>query len=190
MALLTAEDVVQRLSITDTSGVIKNYVNLIVNNAYALMTSRTEIPFPSVSTANEYPFLRSYSNTVRTEYWPVNSISSASYGSTTLTVGTMEEVNNGQKDICIAPNRQGVILRVRPSIDGVGPLKISYNAGYDTLPYELAEVFIQTCALMWKEKDRIGDESKDIGDASIKFTRRLPNFLQTTLDRYTRINYV
>lgn len=190
MALLTADDVVQRLSITDTAGNVKNYVNLIVNNAYALMTSRTEIPFPSVAVANEYPFLKSYSNTVRTEYWPVTAISSAYWGTSTLRIGTMGDVFDGSADICIEPNSQGVRLANRPYADGNGPLKISYTAGYDTLPNELSEVFIQTCALMWKEKDRIGDESKDIGDASIKFTRGLPKYLQTTLDRYTRINYV
>lgn len=194
MALLTSDDVRARLAINDPSNSVTQALGLITSHAYSVMTDLTEIPFSDSGTTvtGETPYIHDYSQNVLTNFWPVNSITSATYYGNALTVTTLNgQFTSAGSGNTIAPmaNLWGVRLGFNPGQNTAGPLLITYTAGYSTMPSDLAEVFIQLCALMWKEKDRIGEDGRDMIQSSLKYTRRLPEWLQWTISKYRRIHH-
>jgi len=68
---------------------------------------------------------------------------------------------------------------------GLANIVIVYTAGYATVPFAIERAVIETVALRWKERDRIGHQSKSMGGETVSFfTGGLPASAKLTLDQY------
>lgn len=71
---------------------------------------------------------------------------------------------------------------------GLGNVQINYTAGYDTVPPELEEAVIQVIALRYREKDRIGLQSKTLAAETVSFfVKDYPDTVRTTLNNYRKV---
>lgn len=71
---------------------------------------------------------------------------------------------------------------------GHGNVEISYTAGYATTPPEIEQAVIETIALRYKERDRIGHTSKSVGGETVSFT--IADFspsVRTILNNYRKV---
>ncbi|MBP2638375.1 MAG: hypothetical protein H6Q72_4282 [Firmicutes bacterium] len=56
--------------------------------------------------------------------------------------------------------------------NGFGNVTIDYTAGYTTVPLELEQVVIELVANKYKRRDRIGEDSKDLGGQTVSYSKR------------------
>lgn len=71
---------------------------------------------------------------------------------------------------------------------GYQNVAVAYTAGYAVTPPELEQACIELVALRYKERDRIGQVSKNLSGETISFTQKdVPADVQTALDQYKRI---
>jgi len=71
---------------------------------------------------------------------------------------------------------------------GVGNVSISYRAGYDKCPVDLAQAVVEMVALRYRERDRIGHASKTLGGETVAFTiTDFPVQVRTILNNYKQV---
>lgn len=63
---------------------------------------------------------------------------------------------------------RNVYLKV-PLAIGMGNVKITYTAGFATVPFMLQQAAIELVSLRYREKDRIGHSSKQLGGETVSF---------------------
>jgi hypothetical protein len=64
---------------------------------------------------------------------------------------------------------------------------VSYNAGYESTPPEIAQACVELVCLRYKERDRIGQVSKNLAGEVVAFTQKdMPADVQTLIDQYRR----
>jgi len=69
-----------------------------------------------------------------------------------------------------------------------GGVTIQYTAGFSAIPPELEQAVIETVALRYKERDRIGHASKSIGGETVAFTiTDFPKSVQTIINNYKKV---
>jgi hypothetical protein len=67
-------------------------------------------------------------------------------------------------------------------------IEIAYTAGYVTTPKDLEQACIEVVALRYKERDRIGHQSKSIGGENVTFiTAEAPKSVLVALDWYKKV---
>lgn len=65
---------------------------------------------------------------------------------------------------------------------------VAYTAGYATTPPELEQACIALVALRYKERDRIGQVSKNLAGEVVSFAQKdMPADVQTLLDQYRSV---
>ena len=75
--------------------------------------------------------------------------------------------------------------RFTPGLDNVA---IGYTAGFATVPGELAQACIQLVALRYRERDRIGLNSKGLaGEVTSFLQKAMPDDVEAVLQRYRRV---
>jgi hypothetical protein len=63
----------------------------------------------------------------------------------------------------------------------------SYTAGYDATPPEIEQACIELVVLRYKERDRIGQVSKNLAGEVVAFAQKdMPADVQTLIDQYRR----
>ena len=68
---------------------------------------------------------------------------------------------------------------------GLANVTVVYTAGYATVPFAIERAVIETVALRWKERDRIGHQSKSLGGETVSFfTGELPASAKLALGQY------
>ena len=71
---------------------------------------------------------------------------------------------------------------------GTGNINISYRAGFDTCPVDLAQAVVEMVALRYRERDRIGHASKTLGGETVAFTiTDFPVQVRTILNNYKQV---
>jgi hypothetical protein len=71
---------------------------------------------------------------------------------------------------------------------GVGNVAVSYTAGYAATPPEIEQACIELVVTRYKERDRIGQVSKNLGGEMVSFSQKdLPADVQTLLDQYRNV---
>jgi hypothetical protein len=71
---------------------------------------------------------------------------------------------------------------------GVQNVTVSYTAGYAATPPELEQACIALVALRYKERDRIGQASKNLGGETVSFQQKdMPADVATVLDGYRNV---
>jgi len=77
-------------------------------------------------------------------------------------------------------------FRFTPGLDNVA---ITYTAGFDTVPPDLAQACIQLVALRYRERDRIGLVSKGLaGEATAFLQKAMTDDIAAVLQRYRRVS--
>lgn len=85
-------------------------------------------------------------------------------------------------------DRDSIILDGQSFGDGRSSVHIQFTAGYATIPDDLKQAVIETSALRYKERDRIGYSSKSLAGETISFIiRALPDSAKTTLNAYRAV---
>lgn len=70
---------------------------------------------------------------------------------------------------------------------GYGNVVVSYTAGYETTPPEIEQACIELVALRYKERDRIGQVSKNLAGEVVSFAQKdMPADVATLLWQYRR----
>ena len=65
---------------------------------------------------------------------------------------------------------------------------LTYTAGFTTIPADLEQACIALVGLRYRERDRIGHQSKSIGGETVAFwTRDMPADVQTVLNAYRKV---
>jgi hypothetical protein len=108
------------------------------------------------------------------------------YGSSPLRVGRPVDIAIGNADVAISSDGGSILLGswfCAPPFE----LYVDYAAGYDVLPNDLLEVFVEMASLIWKEKDRVGQTQMKIDVGTATYVRKLPQWCQNTIRRYRRM---
>ncbi len=62
---------------------------------------------------------------------------------------------------------------------------VAYTAGYEATPPEIEQACIELVGLKYKERDRIGQVSKNLAGEVVAFSQKdMPASVQTLLDQY------
>lgn len=71
---------------------------------------------------------------------------------------------------------------------GLGNVELTYTAGYASIPPEIEQACIELVALRYKERDRIGHQSKSLAGETVTFMiRDFPDSVRTILANYRKV---
>jgi uncharacterized phiE125 gp8 family phage protein len=71
---------------------------------------------------------------------------------------------------------------------GIANVEVSYTAGYATVPAELEQAVIELVAMRYRERDRIGHQSKSLGGETVSFiVKDFPDSVRTILTNYKKV---
>lgn len=71
---------------------------------------------------------------------------------------------------------------------GIGNVSISYTAGFSETPNEIENACIELISLRYKERDRIGHQSKSLGGETVSFiVKDMPDSVRTILNNYRKV---
>lgn len=116
---------------------------------------------------------------------PVVSVSSLVINGATVTVGDPLAPIYPPAEVVI----HGAGLRyttgnVFPA--GYANISVTYRAGFDVPPDDIVQAGVSWAAVLFKDRDRAGLASEGAGGQSTSFTRDMPPFVKTTLDKWVR----
>lgn len=115
------------------------------------------------------------------ENYPINSVLSLSINGANVAPYTF-----GASQGYIAKNH---LLTVYGTafVRGFQNVSINYMAGFQTPPYDLQQACLEVVALRYKERDRVGHISKQLGDETVSYLiKALTDNAQQTLKSYKR----
>lgn len=82
----------------------------------------------------------------------------------------------------------GIVLAGYVFTRGVGNVQFSYTAGYTTTPPDIEQACIELVSLRYKERDRIGHQSKSLAGETVSFMiRDFPDSVRTILGNYRKV---
>jgi len=84
------------------------------------------------------------------------------------------------------------VIRLSGSVftKGIQNIVVAYTAGFATAPADLEQCAIELVGLKYRERTRIGESTKAMGDQTVSFlVRELPVQVKSTLDQYKRVLY-
>lgn len=71
---------------------------------------------------------------------------------------------------------------------GMNNVQLSYTAGYAATPLEIEQACIEMISLRYKERDRIGHQSKSLaGETVTFFIKDMPDSVRTILNNYRKV---
>ena len=83
---------------------------------------------------------------------------------------------------------RGIYLIGYQLTKGIKNVRITYSAGYATVPPEIEQACIELIALRYRERSRIGEVSKSIGGEVVSFSQKdFPEGVKTILNNYKRV---
>jgi hypothetical protein len=67
-------------------------------------------------------------------------------------------------------------------------VQLTYTAGYASVPLEIEQSCIELIGIRYKERQRIGENSKSIGGETVSFdVKDMPNSVKTILNNYRKV---
>jgi len=176
----TADDALLQRLITSAS----NYIQSWLNRQFAVAT------YTDITDGNSGD-VQAFSN------YPVQSV-------TLVTLGTGTGQGYGQN------LAGGGVITIQPSPDGFSQgyvfdpkflyligyrfargrmnVKITYTAGYTTIPQEISQACIELISLRYKERTRIGEVSKHLAGETITYSQKdFPEGVRTILNNYRKV---
>lgn len=113
--------------------------------------------------------------------YPIVAVSSVQVisGSTVLATYAASDVYFDDRSVYL---KSGTFPR------GQGNIKITYQAGYTTIPFTLQQATIELVAMRYREKDRVGHVSKQLGGETVTFNiSDMPNSVRTILNNNANV---
>jgi len=123
-----------------------------------------------------------------TKEWPINDSASEIDIRTDSDRSYSTSSKIGSTSIIIYSSEGKVILDGESFETGPQSIKLVYNAGYSTIPYELAYACKEACRLSWKrEQDkRVGVKSESVEGGSVTFEMDMPWSVKTIVNMYKK----
>lgn len=85
-------------------------------------------------------------------------------------------------------NANGIYLTSGAFNRAKNNVTLNYTAGFASTPQDLEQAIIETIAVRWKEKDRIGMSSKSLAGETTSFMiKDFPPSAQTLLNQYKKV---
>lgn len=181
------EFILERLQLEDSKATaFRSYYPTICLLTLGAMTRATGVPMPADSFYGERLEVRGRVPWCVPLNHPVTAITKV-VGPTNqaLRVGTELQLAMGQADVAIGD--RGDVIRYGGTIWPPYVLFVDYQAGFDVLPNDLLEVFVELALLVGAEKDRVGKTEVKMRDAQVILTRDLPPWCKRILDGYRRV---
>ncbi len=194
IALVSSTDMANYLGVSITATASVTEMDLLINGASQLALDWTGRTTLVSSTALVEFYQADYGMSFETRSWPINSVTTlevditgqfASTTTTVLTEGTDFQVEEGGRIFSIAS----------PFLKGLGncnSIKLSYAAGYSTIPYDL-QLATKELVQFWyfrKLDKRVGKRSQTAGDTTQSYEPDIPSNVQTILDKYRSKSWV
>lgn len=81
------------------------------------------------------------------------------------------------------------VLKLRGSFvsEGTGNVVLTYRAGYETTPPDVVQAVLEIAALMYRERERVGQQSRSGPDGNTVFYYAPPARVVSTIEAYRRI---
>jgi len=125
---------------------------------------------------------------IYTREWPINSNSTniSIYIDEDRAYSTSTKVSATSIVIYSTPGR--IYLDDDTMTEAAKSVKLVYNGGYSTIPYDLAYACKEMCRLMWKREQTnlIGVKTQNVEGQSISFEEDLPWSVKRILNMYKR----
>ena len=178
-ALASVEDLKSFLSISHSEDDLALYQSVVAASKwFESQTGRT-------ITATDYVELQDGSGgrTIIPSNYPVASVAAVSIDGTAATLST----GYGVSGYFLAGN----VIKLRDSFvsEGVGNVTVTYRAGYEltAIPSEVRQVVTEVAALMYRERDRVGVQSKTLGGEPVTFYYAPPARVVNVIEAYRRV---
>lgn len=85
----------------------------------------------------------------------------------------------------------GDLVRLRGAtyrfLEGEGNVELAYRAGFETVPPDIVQAVLEMAALMYRERDRVGQQSRNGPDGSTVFYYAPPARVVSTIEAYRRV---
>lgn len=115
--------------------------------------------------------------------YPVQSISSVVVNSINVPASSGPKISGYAFD-----ERRLVIRGNYTFLKGLLNCSVTYRAGFDDVPFEIEQACIELIANRYKEKDRIGLQSKGLAGETIAFSMKdMPADVKTILTNYKKV---
>ena len=114
--------------------------------------------------------------------YPVVSVSHVFVAGVELTESTAYGVDGWYQ--------HGDLIRIRGGVftAGEGNVEITYQAGYAAVPNDVNQAVLEVAGLMYRERDRYGQQSKTMGGESVAFYYTPPSRVMATIEAYRRVD--
>ena len=111
-------------------------------------------------------------------YYPVISVSALTINGEAVTLSTGYGVQGYYVN--------GNVIRLRDQFvsEGQGNVSVSYVAGYATIPDDVRAAVVEVAAVMFRERDRIGQQSKNFGGETVTYYYAPPARVVSTVEAY------
>lgn len=82
----------------------------------------------------------------------------------------------------------GDLIKLRDTYvtEGTGNVTLSYRAGHETTPADVSSAVTEVAALMYRERDRVGQASRSMGQETVSFYYAPPTRVVSTIEAYRR----
>jgi hypothetical protein len=84
-------------------------------------------------------------------------------------------------------NRDVIRLRGYFVTESRGNVTVTYTAGFSVVPNDVREAVVEVAAVMYRERDRIGHQSKNFGGESVTYYYVPPSRVVSTVEAYRRV---
>lgn len=126
--------------------------------------------------------------------YPVNSEADEIQIATSISVPRDYTDNIISGDYILIESKIGLVHLISDYFPkGPQTIKVIYNAGYDTIPYDLKRAALELGALMWsKEKNRtdlVSTYSIQGSNITIQADKAFNKFCESVIEKYRRIEY-
>jgi hypothetical protein len=116
---------------------------------------------------------------------PVLSVSSLSVNGAAVTVGSLIAPTYPPATVVIyGSGLRYTTGNVFPA--GFSNVRVTYSAGFDVPPPDIVQAGVSWAAVLFKDRDRAGLASQGAGGQTTSFTREMPPFVKTVLDKWVR----
>lgn len=81
----------------------------------------------------------------------------------------------------------GHVVRINGAFERTRPVRIEYNGGYESVPYDLRMAALTMVTIAWKERSQkqMDVASMSKGEITYQYLDRLPHKVRMTLQRYS-----
>jgi hypothetical protein len=118
-------------------------------------------------------------------HWPITAVSAVTINGLTIPAKsvTANFFSSGFKF-----DDKSIVLMGYAFEKGIDNVEVEYTAGYDSIPADITQACIELTALRYRERTRIGENSKSLAGEVVSFnTKAMTDSILESLNRYRRV---